>query len=157
MSCIAAVVVTYHPGAVVLDNMRRLSEQIDQIFVVDNGSAGASMQQVVDALEKTPGVQVIRNPTNLGIATALNLGIRAALQTGAEWIANFDQDSSVTDHYFNDLFHVYEMCPQAKCVGMIVPRGWSTAVARVMQAGNPGLGICFASQYLGQSDQERSF
>jgi rhamnosyltransferase len=140
MSSIAAVVVTYHPGPVVLDNVRRLSEQVDQIFVVDNGSAGASLQ-VVEALENTPGVQVIRNSTNLGIATALNLGIRAALQTGAEWIANFDQDSSVTDNYFNDLFRAYEMCPQAKCVGMIVPRGWSEAVTKVIRLITPTWGF----------------
>jgi rhamnosyltransferase len=136
MSSVAAVVVTYFPGPVVLDNMRRLSEEIDQVFVVDNGSGGAS-SNVVEAVEKLPGFKVIRNPSNLGIATALNIGIREALKTGAEWIANFDQDSAITKNYFKELFHAYEICPEANRVGMIVPRGWSTTVAKVMQIGTP--------------------
>src|ERR1700693_2517996 len=105
MRSIAAVVVTYHPGPVVLDNMRRLSEQIDQIFVVDNGSAGVS-KEVVAALDKLPAVQILRNASNLGIASALNIGIKQAIESGAEWIAMFDQDSSVTENYFKDLLGV---------------------------------------------------
>ncbi len=105
MSSIAAVVVTYHPSPVVLENLRLLSGQVGRIFVVDNGSTGESVQ-VVAALEKIPGVQVIRNVSNLGIASALNLGIHHALETGVEWIALFDQDSSVTENYFKGLLEV---------------------------------------------------
>jgi rhamnosyltransferase len=136
MASIAAVVVTYHPGSVVLENMRRLSEQIDQIFVVDNYSAGASAQ-VVEAVEKLPGIKVIRNASNLGIASGLNIGIREALKTGVDWIANFDQDSAITADYFKNLLHAYELCPEAKCVGMVVPLGWSAPIAKVMRIGAP--------------------
>jgi rhamnosyltransferase len=136
MSTIAAVVVTYHPGAVVLENIRILSRQVGRIIVVDNGSSGASVE-VIDALQKISGVQLLRNASNLGIAAALNIGIREALLTGPEWIATFDQDSSVTENYFQDLFYAYEMCPEAKFVGMLVPRGWSATLAKVMQIGTP--------------------
>src|ERR1700677_3622158 len=115
MSTIAAVVVTYHPGAVVLENIRILSRQVGRIIVVDNGSSGASVE-VIDALQKISGVQLLRNASNLGIAAALNIGIREALQTDVAWIATFDQDSSVTENYFNDLLHVYEICPQSQSV-----------------------------------------
>jgi rhamnosyltransferase len=148
MPSIAAVVVTYQPGAVVLDNMRRLSEQIDQIFVVDNGSTGVS-QEVVTAVEKLPAVQLLRNASNLGIASALNIGIKRAIESGAEWIALFDQDSSVTDNYFKDLLEVYAMCPESKLAGMVVPRGWSAAVAKVLQLGTPVWGYVLCANTSG--------
>ena len=148
MSTIAAVVVTYHPGPVVVENVRRLTEQVDRIFVVDNGSSGASAQ-VVEAVEKLPGVQVIRNASNLGIGTALNIGIREALQTGAEWIATFDQDSSVTKDYFKDLLNVYDICPQSKSVGMLVPRGWSEAITKILRTVTPVWGFVLGANTSG--------
>jgi rhamnosyltransferase len=130
MSSISAVVITYRPQRGVLENLRRLHGQIDKIIVVDNGSEGDSAL-VIDAVGNLAGVQVIRNGSNLGIAAALNIGIRRALEDGAEWIATFDQDSAVTEDYFKNLFRAYEMCPEPQKVGMLVPRGWSETVAKI--------------------------
>jgi rhamnosyltransferase len=80
---------------------------------------------------------MVRNAANLGIAAALNLGIRQALETGVEWIALFDQDSSVTPDYFSGLLQVYALCPGAKSMGMVVPRGWSAAMARILRLADP--------------------
>jgi len=136
---VSAVVITYRPDRKVLENLRRLSGQITSIIVVDNGSAGESAL-VVEAVENLAGVQLIRNRSNLGIATALNIGIRHALQGGAQWIATFDQDSAVTEDYFKNLFQACEMCPDLQKVGMLVPRGWSETVAKVFHPGRPAWG-----------------
>jgi rhamnosyltransferase len=120
---ISAVVVTYQPDAELLENIRRLLAQVSLVIVVDNGSDGESAK-VVAAAEKLPGVQLIRNESNLGIATALNLGIHHALQ-GRSWIATFDQDSAIPENYFKRLLQAHEMCSQAQSVGMIVPGGWT--------------------------------
>jgi rhamnosyltransferase len=136
---VSAVVVTYRPDGKVVENLRRLSHQISRIIVVDNGAAGDSVQ-VVEAVERVAGVELIRNGSNLGIATALNIGIRRALQGGARWVATFDQDSAVTEDYFENLFRAYEMCPDPQKVGMLVPRGWSEAVAKVFHPGQPAWG-----------------
>src|SRR5271170_4637319 len=100
---ISAVVVAYRPDVVLLENLRRLLNQIPEVIVVDNGSDGASAQ-VIEAAGNLAGVQLIRNSFNLGIATALNMGIRQALQSGSPWIATFDQDSAIPDGYFEKLF-----------------------------------------------------
>ncbi len=136
MASIAAVVVTYHPSPVELQNLRRLTWQVGRVFVVDNGSAGVSLA-VVAAVEKLPGVQLTRNVANLGIASALNLGIRQALETGVEWVALFDQDSSIPDNYFQGLLEVYAIYPEANSVGMVVPRGWSEGMAKVVRLAAP--------------------
>jgi rhamnosyltransferase len=125
---ISAVVVTYRPEVGVLENLRRLLAQVPLVIVVDNGSDGASAQ-VVAAAGALAGVQLIRNGANLGIATALNLGIRQALQTGCQWVATFDQDSSIPEHFFEGLFRAYRQCPAAEQTGMIVPGKWSALAA----------------------------
>lgn len=133
---ISAVVVTYRPDARVLENVRRLSAQITGIFVVDNGSGGDSAR-VVEAIGNLPGVQLIRNSANLGIASALNIGIRQALQGGAQWVAMFDQDSAVPVDFFKNLFRAYALCPEPQKVGMVTPRGWSKTIAKVFHPGQP--------------------
>jgi rhamnosyltransferase len=137
---VSAVVITYRPDRKVLENLCRLSLQIARVIVVDNGSEGDSVQ-VVEAVERVAGVELIRNGSNLGIATALNIGIRRALQGGARWVATFDQDSAVPEDYFKNLFGAYEKCPDPEKVGMLAPRSWSETVAKIFYPGQPAWGF----------------
>ncbi|MDE3066957.1 MAG: glycosyltransferase family 2 protein [Verrucomicrobiota bacterium] len=130
---ISAVVVTYQPDAKLLDHLHRLSSRVAEIILVDNGSGGSSLQ-FVESAARLPGVELRRNGSNLGIATALNMGIRRALSFGRPWIATFDQDSAISENYFEGLFQAYETCPASRNVGMIVPGGWGEPRAR---AGKP--------------------
>lgn len=125
-----AVVVTYQPGAGMLDNLRHLSRQIQEIIVVDNASWGAPAR-LVEAAGMMPGVCLIRNPENLGIAAALNIGVRHALDSGRNWIATFDQDTIVPENFFAQLWQVYENCPTASDTSMLVPGGWREPGAEV--------------------------
>ncbi len=121
---IPAVVVTYRPEAAIIENVRRLAGQISQIIVVDNASAGPAMERV-ESLARIPGVFLIRNRANLGIAAALNIGIRRALHSRPEWIATFDQDTAVPENYFKRLLEAYGTCPGSGQAGMVVPGGWT--------------------------------
>jgi rhamnosyltransferase len=107
-----------------LENFRRLLAQVPLVIVVDNGSDGESAK-VVAAAGELAGVHLILNGSNLGIATALNIGIRHALQTGCQWVATFDQDSSIPDHFFENLFQAYNVSPAPERTGMIAPGKWS--------------------------------
>lgn len=88
---IAAIVISYHPDESFLKNIEAIRSQFDAILVVDNGSTGHS-RETLKALERN-GLEVIWNPKNMGIATALNQGFSWAEKQGAEWVASFDQDS----------------------------------------------------------------
>ncbi len=139
LPAISVVVVAYQPDAALLENLRKLSEQINDIIVVDNGSGGAS-GKIVEAAGSVPGVRLIRNGSNLGIATALNIGIRCALQSGCQWIATFDQDSAIPEHYFEELFHACNACPVQAKIGMIAPGQYSaqgTPAAKPAHSGKP--------------------
>jgi rhamnosyltransferase len=72
-------------------------------------------------LEKIPGVHLICNSQNRGIAAALNTGIRHAVAANYSWVATFDQDSTVTPDFFKSMLAAYEVCPFKEKVALISP------------------------------------
>lgn len=86
-----AVVITYEPPA-----MGRLLEalgrQCARVTVVDNGSAAHAVDRLRADCARA-GAGLVELPDNLGIAAAQNVGIRRALEGGADYILLSDQDS----------------------------------------------------------------
>lgn len=87
---VCSVIVTWHPElaqfARLLDVLR---PQVAHIVVVDNGTPG----DAVASIAATRGAQVVRNASNLGLASALNRGLRTARAAGARHALLLDQDS----------------------------------------------------------------
>ena len=104
---VSAIVVTYRPAADVPAHVAGIAAQANTVFVVDNGS-GMEFQPVLANIQTQANVRLIQNPENLGIAAALNTGIRAALSEGYPWVATFDQDSVATEALFENQFRALE-------------------------------------------------
>jgi len=117
-SSVCGVIVTYHPGADFLKNASLLSRQVGAIVVVDNGSFGESGDRIKE-LQVQTACTVIRNEKNLGIAAALNLGFRVAIERQYEWIVAFDQDSTVTEGFIEAML---ETARTSTVAGVICPR-----------------------------------
>jgi rhamnosyltransferase len=92
---VAAIVVTFYPRPEHLRSLAKIRAQVDLLIVVDNGSHASELAQIRIATQD-PGLRLIENGENLGIAAALNQGVRAAQQVGCRWVALFDQDSELT-------------------------------------------------------------
>ena len=87
-----SVIVTYNPDDSLINNVRRIASFSYKVIIVDNGS------NEVDALFRSlqaeiSNLRVVVNASNLGIAKALNIGIKSALEFAPKWIFTFDQDS----------------------------------------------------------------
>lgn len=95
---VCAVVVTYHPDPGMADRLKALLEQAGGVVVVDNGSHAAELAPL-RAMRDRAGWALLEMGDNLGIATALNAGVRWAAAQGFEEVALFDQDSQVTDGF----------------------------------------------------------
>ena len=94
---VIAVVPTFHPDETVIENLRSLQTQVDEVIAVDDGS-GRGSDAILAALI-AGSVRVIRLERNSGIARALNVGVRAALAAGADYVVNTDQDTRLPAGY----------------------------------------------------------
>lgn len=96
-----AVLSTFRPGASAQHAVASVVGQVDGVIVVDDGS-GPDADEVLAQLTEL-GANVVREADNVGIAAALNRGIRAAREHGAEQIITFDQDSVVPEGFVDTL------------------------------------------------------
>jgi glycosyltransferase involved in cell wall biosynthesis len=81
------VVAAFNEGATIAGVLRGLARYCDNVVVVDDGS-----QDDTSAQAKLSGATVIRHPFNLGQGAALQTGLTAALQLGADIVVTFDAD-----------------------------------------------------------------
>ena len=104
-----------------MENLAKMSAQVDLLVVVDNGSAEPQLD-VLRNSSKEFGWHLIENGANLGIATALNRGIRDAQKEGSDWIALFDQDSELTPGFVDTMISDFEALSQTRKILQIIPR-----------------------------------
>ena len=82
---VAAIVLSWNGREDTLACLRSLEGQGAEVIVVDNASEDGSAEAV-------SGVEVIRNPRNLGYAGGMNVGLRAALDRGADAVLLLNND-----------------------------------------------------------------
>lgn len=85
---IAAIVTAYKPDAYFNSRFTPLLSVCSTIIVSDNTPGGHSF------IDLPAGFTILRNLQNLGIAQALNRGIKEAIRQGARVVILFDQDST---------------------------------------------------------------
>lgn len=93
---VLAIVVTFHPeGRTLSALLVALCAQVDEVLVVDNTPPmddGVWEMLVAEGVERQ-GLRMLRLGGNLGIATALNVGIEVAHAEGFSHVLLSDQDS----------------------------------------------------------------
>jgi rhamnosyltransferase len=118
---LCAIVVTYQPGPEVAANLAALRPQVDVLVVVDNASSPETLAALRDTLI-TLQIHLIANTENLGIATALNQGLRWAHGQGAVFSILFDQDSTVTPGFIATMLACFQQHPLGTQLALLVPR-----------------------------------
>lgn len=96
---LAGVVVLYNPEDDVKDNIKTYIEKVDKLYVVDNSINSNN----IDKLPKSKKIKYINNGDNLGIATALNIACKSAIEEGFDYILTMDQDSKFHDDNLDKL------------------------------------------------------
>ncbi|MGC1781919.1 MAG: glycosyltransferase family 2 protein [Acidobacteriaceae bacterium] len=155
---VCGVVISYNPSAAILANIELLHRQVGHVVVVDN-TPSAHVADVLKDLENLDGCTVIRNGKNLGIAAALNIGIRHAISLGFPWIITFDQDSRVGDGFVAAMLAAYRGAAKHAKVGILCPR-YLDARAGVFlptyRAANGDVFACMTSGSMIHADTFRS-
>jgi rhamnosyltransferase len=120
---VCAIVVTYCIGARIFDCINSVIGQVGAIIIVDNGSGNDTLA-ALQLLGARPQIRVIYNPTNLGIAAALNQGVRCAVQQGYRWVLTMDHDSEATPGMVEKLLHAYNTL--GKQIGIVAASPFDT-------------------------------
>jgi len=115
---VCAVVVTFHPGAELPTRLRSISQQVGAVVMVDNGSADAELAILRDTA-LSAAVLLVENSENLGLASALNIGIQRAAALGYSWVLLLDQDSRVDGDMVKTLMAVHESFPDKEHLAII--------------------------------------
>ncbi len=89
-----------------LQSLRRIGYSNRRIVVVDNGSAAREAAALRDEFGDVS--DVIENETNLGFAAGANLGIRHALNNGAEYVLLLNNDTTVEPTFLTALVQAAE-------------------------------------------------
>ncbi len=71
---LSVVIVNYNAGSYLLDCIKSVMCQCDEIIVVDNASTDASIRVLERNFPRHAHLHVIRNERNVGFATACNIG-----------------------------------------------------------------------------------
>ena len=88
---LASVVVLYNPDDRILGNIKSYIDYVDVVYAIDNSSVDNSAEL------KSDKIVYISNGGNMGIAYALNVGAKCAIEDGYEWLLTMDQDSAFHD------------------------------------------------------------
>ncbi len=133
---IGAVIVTYFPALAGLRTLlRAIRPQVDVLVIVDNTPGGASLPDLVDPQEW------IRNPANLGLAAAQNIGIERLRELECTFVVLLDQDSLPTEHMVDNLYRAWVRGSAAGIrVGAVGPQWVDRLTGRVAPFVRLGIG-----------------
>lgn len=103
-SSIYAVILNWNLASDTIECIKSLQTAglpLDQVILVDNGSTDNSLEQL--ALTLGPAIKYAPLTENLGFAGGVNVGIRYALQAGAEWVLLINNDTLVRPDFLREL------------------------------------------------------
>ena len=117
--CVGIVILTCNQRGLTLDCLHSLFQMEYKnwfIVLVDNASTDGTAQAVRD---KFPGVRIIVNSANLGVAGGRNVGAIFVLEQGVDYILFLDNDTLVDPEFLKELVKVVE---SDSTVGAIGPK-----------------------------------
>jgi rhamnosyltransferase len=115
---ICAVVVTYFPDVQIVDRLKRITAQVAQTVVVDNGSSASCLEQIT-GFSKGSAIHLILNKSNEGLASALNTGVRWAIEHGYPWVLTLDQDTLIEPDMVELFAQAYRWYPCSEKIAVI--------------------------------------
>ena len=116
---ILAVVVWYEPTKEQSDSIRSYIDIVRHVIVVDNSKNNNAPLLASLPQDKYTYISLGKNT---GVATALNIGCRQAIEQGAQWILTMDQDSRWEKEMLSRYIELANAYPDLSQVGVFSPR-----------------------------------
>lgn len=110
---ICATIITYNCGEGFINTFNSVYNQVNKIVIVDNGSEKTTID-LLKKLKKEYPIELILCKENLGIAAALNKGVKYALDNGYNWVMTLDHDSNLKQDMAQKLLDAYYRIDEEK-------------------------------------------
>lgn len=128
---IDAVIVTYNPDIrLLLKNIEAVIDQVDNIFVIDNGSANFNQW---NSLINRPNIAIVPLFENKGIAYAQNFGIKKSQSQNSDWVLTLDQDTVLPTNYVRKIMNNSFPNNAGIISGKFVDRSWTEFSTQVYE------------------------
>ena len=101
---IEGAVVLYNPNNNVIDNIKSYLKPLNKLYVIDNSEIPNNNEEMF----KDPKIKYVSNGGNKGIANALNVACKMAIEDKADWVLTMDQDSSFKNGAFEKMITFLE-------------------------------------------------
>jgi rhamnosyltransferase len=150
---VGVVVVTYHPTGDYARRLQQMAAQGAVMVVVDNGSTPEKRDALARLCREQRWV-FIPNATNLGIAAALNQGMREVEAHGLGWALSFDQDSEPAAGFSEALLTSCGQQPRPAAIAMVgvSHSDLSTGVRQRILRPNPRCRLFFQKVSVAETD-----
>ena len=96
---LAGLVVLYNPSKQIIENLNNYLQFVNKLYVIDNSEKPFFNKQ----LFSNSNIDFYYKNENLGIAKALNIGCKKAIEDGFKWLLTMDQDSIFNINTVNQL------------------------------------------------------
>lgn len=109
---IGALVVSYFPDQDFFRRVEVIASQVDLLIIADNTPEPEHFSPSLQSFPEhiSPRLEHILNGKNLGLATALNQGLRVAARHNCSWLLTLDQDSLCFPDAIATLVKVKDLC-----------------------------------------------
>lgn len=115
---IEVVLVTYNPDiSTLIQCINSLINQVERIIIVDNTPLGTKELNSFNH----ENIELIYLYENMGIAYAQNIGIKKAMDNGAEFVLTSDQDTVYPENYVLGMLAIYKIHITDLRIGAIAP------------------------------------
>jgi rhamnosyltransferase len=118
MKKIEGVVVWYNPDNSVIQNLLSYAGMVEKLYIVDNSDV--LNDAIIHHVAGIDNCVYINNHGNKGIAHALNVGAKMAIESGADWLLTMDQDSKFEEDNLLRLIQ-YAKDQNEREVGLVSP------------------------------------
>lgn len=131
-----------------LASMAQTTYQNHHVILLDSGSSAESKEIIHSTF---PAVQIIELVENLGYAGNNNVGIKAALAQGADWVFVLNEDTVLAPDCLACLVEAGESDPQ---IGIVGPMVYHHDEPTLIQSAGGKLGRYWESTHLAQNEPD---
>jgi len=115
---LGCVVVTFNPDCNLIKLVNSLYKEYEKMVIVDNAST--INNNFIEIFKDKDDIKIICNEDNLGIATALNVGVNELGLEGIKYAMLLDQDSSIDGESIKILYNTIKNNKNYGIVGPVI-------------------------------------